>query len=209
MSKPLGCTVMTTSTLLRDIAGPVSPVRAASAPLARARRLGDTRLVTRDPAGSGRWPSPAMAVALLALFAAIGGGSAIALRHRSAQPLAWHSVKANPHTNTDPCGAGQTGVFCGAGRSGGFCSFGNYGNGLAGAAYAKGSDGVVHLRGSVSPQAGCGYGLDPFVLPRGYRPARKELFSQPCALSAPSQNASCWIYVGANGHVSYVDPGNG
>jgi hypothetical protein len=170
--------------------------------------VGDTRQMAGGRQQRSKRPSPALAVALLALFAAIGGGSAIALRHRSAAPLTWHSVKANPHTNTDPCGAGQTGVFCGAGNSGGFCSFANYGNGFGTAAYAKGGDGIVHLRGSVGPQAGCGYDIDPFVLPAAYRPKQKGVFSQPCALAAPSQNASCWVFVRPNGRISYVGSGN-
>jgi hypothetical protein len=141
----------------------------------------------------------------VALFAAIAGGSAIALHHGKAQPLRWHTVRANPHTDTNPCASGRTGIFCGAGNSGGFCSFGNFGDGFEKAAYAKGGDDIVHLRGSVAPQAGCGYGQDPFLLPKGLRPAKKEVFSQPCVLASQSNSTTCSIFVSRDGEISYVD----
>lgn len=166
--------------------------------------VSDTRRLARDSERRGWRPTPTLAIALLALFAAIAGGSAIALRHHNAAPLHWHPVKANPHTDTDPCGAGKTGVFCGAGYGGGFCSIANYGNGFEKAAYAKGDDGIVHLRGSVAPEAGCGYGLGPFVLPKGYRPVKEEVFAQSCVL-ASSTSATCSIFVPPNGAISFDD----
>jgi hypothetical protein len=160
--------------------------------------------VARSRHGSGGRISPALAVALLALFAAIAGGSAVAINGGAAksQALNWHKVKPNPHTATDPCASGKTGIFCGFHSSPNNCSFANFGNGYEKAAFAKDSNRIVHLRGTVDPEAGCGYGLDPFVLPKAYRPARDVLFAQACNLTGG--DTICTIAVHHDGRVDFT-----
>ena len=147
----------------------------------------------------------ALAIALLALFAAIAGGSAVAINGGAAkaEPLRWHKVKPNPHTATDPCASGKTGVFCGFHSTPNNCSFANFGNGYEKAGFAMDSNRIVHLRGAIAPEAGCGYGLDPFILPQAFRPDREVLFAQAC--NHTGGDTICTIAVHHNGHVDFTD----
>jgi hypothetical protein len=93
-----------------------------------------------------RFPSPALIVACLALFAALGGG-AYAARLSSTASLHWTKAKLKDNWK-------------------------RFSNVVAPPSYAEDSSGVVHLRGGIS--GGAPFGA-AFILPKRMRPSH-ELF---------------------------------
>ena len=171
-------------------------------------------------------PSPALIVALVALFVALGG-SAVALQgHNSVRSddikngqvkepdLAGtaaagkvHRVKANHATTqaADPCQHGRTGVFCGFDNGGSPVYFwSNHGDTFGPASFSKDHTRTVRLSGVVeanSFQTCC----DIFILPKGFRPPATRAFDVPCAqndLRGTDPLEQCEVFVYRNGRVS-------
>lgn len=95
-----------------------------------------------------RFPSAALILSCLALFAALGGG-AYAASSSGGSGIKWTNAKLKG-------------------------TWKNAGNGLASAGYAKDSLGVVHLRGDIT---GGSPGTTAFVLPKGLRPSHALLIA--------------------------------
>jgi hypothetical protein len=142
-------------------------------------------------------------IATLALFLALGGGTAVALTgsntvfsddivdHQVKSPdlagLGFTPVKPNPRTTVDPCQSNQTGVFCG-GEGSHPAYWTNLGNGYASAAYARDGLGIVHLQGTMITTATT---PTSFVLPSGYRPAAKREFAVAYGQSNTCGGSGC------------------
>ena len=165
-----------------------------------------------------RWRiSPGTAISLIALFVALGGSAAALsghnsvfsddivnhqVKHKDLARVKVHRVKPNPRSVTnDPCDHGRTAIFCGADNDSYARYWRNDDDGvLAPAAFYKDASGLVHLTGfaqSTGPQVP----IDFFILPRGYRPAKRLLFEQTC-LSGASSDA-CQVHVNRDGHVEW------
>jgi hypothetical protein len=164
----------------------------------------------------GRRPSPALVVALIALFAALGG-SAVALsghnsvrsddiRNGQVKPADLQQpkvvrVKANPLQANDPCEAGKTAVFCGHDSISGLRGWQNLGEGYAPAAFFADGYGVVHLSGTVvQPTPG---GAAIFILPKPYRPAKVLEFAAPRDQHDSCTNAE-GVYLSCNAKTGTV-----
>jgi len=91
-------------------------------------------------------PSPALIVACMALFAAVGGTTYAASANSAASHITWTNAQLqHPWTWNSSSGEARPG-------------------------YAKDSLGVVHLRGGLKVSAGCS-GAVAFVLPTALRPS--------------------------------------
>jgi hypothetical protein len=153
----------------------------------------------------------------IALFVAIGGGSAYALtgsntvfsddivngevKSPDLAKLTFTAVKPNPQQATDPCESGEVGIFCAFVGSAGYRGWKNLGQGYANVAYARDGLGIVHLQGAMwNP----GPAHDPaFVLPPGYRPAATREFAVAYGMnssSSPTESVSM-VQVLTNGEV--------
>ena len=95
---------------------------------------------------SSRFPSPALVIACLALFTALGGG-AYAATSTGASNTRLHFTNAKLMKGWFRCGTG-----------------------CARAGYAKDAQGVVHLRGGLENSTHAGDDTVAFVLPRALRP---------------------------------------
>ncbi len=119
-------------------------------------------------------PSPAFALAFVALIVALGGSAAALTGNRSdrgaSSKLDLVKVKLNPLNETDPCESGKTGVFCGYDSISGLRGWTNLGGGYEPVTYAIDDSGVVHLQGALD-EINSGGGPASFILPKKYRPA--------------------------------------
>jgi hypothetical protein len=166
-------------------------------------------------------------VSSVALFLALGGGTAVALNGANTvfsddivngevkspdlAKLAFTPVKPNPQQANDPCQSGAVGIFCAFVGSSGYRGWRNLGQGYATAAYARDGLGIVHLQGTV---VNPGPPHSPiFVLPAGYRPAAKRefavAFGQTNTINSTESLATVQVY--ANGVVDFTEhqPGSG
>lgn len=130
---------------------------------------------------------PTTAIALLALFLAIGGGTAIALDGQNtvfSDDIVAGEVKApdvvdtgllavrpNPITSTDPCLSRQTGIFCGTDSVSGLRGWKNLGSGYAPVRYSRDVTGEVRLQGTMVEPQSATQSTQAFILPAGYRPS--------------------------------------
>jgi hypothetical protein len=127
----------------------------------------------------------------VALFVAIGGGSAYALtgsntvfsddivngqvKSPDLAKLTVTPVRPNPQQPTDPCQSGEVGIFCAFVGSAGYRGWKNLGQGYANVAYARDGLGIVHLQGTMWNPGPPHF--PAFVLPPGYRPAATREFA--------------------------------
>ena len=159
-------------------------------------------------------------VAAIALFLALGGGTAVALNGANTvfsddivngevkspdlAKLAFTPVQPNPGTSADPCASGQTGVFCGT--EGVFPrNWSNYGAPYGSVAYARDGLGLVHLHGTMV-DVNNAVSRVSFILPLGYRPAATREFAVAYGQGNGCPTASCderisVVQVRANGAV--------
>jgi hypothetical protein len=139
----------------------------------------------------------------IALFVALGGGTAVALngantvfsddivdhqvKSQDLAKLSFTAVRPNPRTTADPCQSNQTGVFCG-GEGSHPAYWANLGNGYASVAYARDGLGIVHLQGTMASTATT---PTSFVLASGYRPAAKREFAVAYGQSNTCGGSGC------------------
>lgn len=141
--------------------------------------------------------SPSMVVAVVALFAAIAGGTAVALHGGSAGRPELKVVKDNPQSFSDPCSTGETKVFCGV-ISPPYNGWEHYGNGFAEVSYLIDDDGIVHLGGVATAEGTAGDTI--FILPDKYRPADARDFAVACGEGGTAN--ICRLRVRPNGEVN-------
>jgi hypothetical protein len=160
---------------------------------------------------AGARSNGAIAIALIALVAAVGGGTAVAVNGglKSAakvKPPKVHKVKANPEGGQDPCGQGKTGIFCGADSISGPRIWANLGQGYAPATYSKDSLGRVTLDGTVVNVGPPATAEGMFRLPGSYRPDDELVFATACGLNSDDGDpeGSCLIQVLPDGYVDFV-----
>jgi hypothetical protein len=160
---------------------------------------------------AGARSNGAIALAILALIAALGGGTAIAVNgglksEAKLKPPKVHKVKANPKTDQEPCGVGKTGVFCGTNSVSGPRIWKNLGQGYAPATYSKDALGRVSLSGAVVNQGPPSTGQGIFRLPGSYRPDDELVFSVACGLNDddPDENGNCLVHVLPDGYVDFM-----
>jgi hypothetical protein len=172
---------------------------------------------------------PGTAIALVALFLAVAGGTAVALKgHNSvrsddivngqvkSQDLAEAkvvAVKPNPVGDTDPCASRATGVFCGAGSLSGLRGWSNYGAPDASVTYSRDDLGMVRLSGSMTRSLAAPIvSTQSFILPPAYRPDAVHQFAVAMGQGESCDGGSCdenlaVIEVDPNGDVTAI-PGN-
>ncbi len=153
-------------------------------------------------------PRPGTVIALVALFIAVAGGTAVALRgHNSvrsddivngqvkSQDLAavkQIAVKANPVGDADPCVTNETGVFCGAGSLSGLRGWSNIAGRFAKVTYSRDAFGTVHLAGTmVRSAASPTMSTAAFILPKGYRPSAAHQFAVAMGQTTACAGGEC------------------
>ena len=140
--------------------------------------------------------SPSVVIAVVALFAAIAGGTAVAVRTGSAAKPTLKVVDDNPEGASDPCAADEKGVFCGV-ISPPYTGWSHYDNGFAKVGYLKDDDGIVHLGGVAIAEGSPSDTI--FILPGKYRPADGRDFAVACGEGGASN--ICRLRVRPNGEV--------
>ena len=127
------------------------------------------------------------ALALLALFAAIAGGTAVGLQGRNTvdsgdirngqvkppdlEEATVRTITANPEEAIDPCAGGAFSIFCGTSSA----FWGNL-DGYEPAGYYRDGFGTVHLKGTVFAGAPPAHN-NIFLLPNAYQPRKDLVFA--------------------------------
>ena len=121
----------------------------------------------------------------------------------------WHLVADNPldADAPDPCDGDVTDTFCGyavGGCCGAFVYWGNYGGGYQTARYYRDAAGTVHVQGLVKSTGTVAARPTLFILPSGYRPGNRLLFSVDCqSESSPSTTAHGRVDINSDGRIRY------